>query len=123
MRQGYGEARTRGGWLAAGGAIYAAAGVGLAAYAAHVAVALDASRLQTAALFAFGHGVALAALAQTTRGRLGRLALLALWAGALLFAGSLAAAVFLHWPTVLAPYGGMLLVGGWLLYAIDLLRR
>lgn len=120
MRQ---DGRNRGGWLAAGGALYAAAGVALAAYAAHLAVAQDASRLQTAALFAFGHGVALAALAPMPRRRLGRLSMLAMWFGVALFSGSLAAGVLLHWPMTLAPYGGMLLIAGWLAYALDLLRR
>jgi len=28
-----------------------------------------------------------------------------------------------HWPTTFAPAGGMLMIGGWLLYSIHLLRR
>jgi len=86
-------------------------------------VAQDASRLQTAALFAFGHGVALAALAPMARARLGRLSMVAIWIGVILFSGSLTAGVLLHWPVALAPYGGMLLIAGWLVYAADLLRR
>jgi len=117
------DGRHRGGWLAASGALYAAAGVAVSAYAAHVAVAQDASRLQTAALFAFGHGVALAALAPMARARLGRLSMVAIWIGVILFSGSLTAGVLLHWPVALAPYGGMLLIAGWLVYAADLLRR
>jgi len=117
------DGRHRGGWLAASGALYAAAGVAMSAYAAHVAVAQDASRLQTAALFAFGHGVALAALAPMARARLGRLSMVAIWIGVILFSGSLTAGALLHWPVALAPYGGMLLIAGWLVYAADLLRR
>jgi len=117
------DGRNRGGWLAASGALYAAAGVAMSAYAVHVAVAQDASRLQTAALFAFGHGVALAALAPMARARLGRLSMVAIWIGVILFSGSLTAGVLLHWPVALAPYGGMLLIAGWLVYAADLLRR
>jgi uncharacterized membrane protein YgdD (TMEM256/DUF423 family) len=108
-------------WLAASGAVLAAAAVALAAYAAHGAEGVDQARLQTAAAFAFGHGLALAALAPAWR--LGRIALLALCTGVLLFSGSLVAGVLLHWPTTFAPFGGMLLIGGWLLFAIDLLRR
>lgn len=110
-------------WLAASGALYAAAGVALSAYAAHAAEGAAQSRLQTAAAFAFGHGVALAALAPATTRRLGRAALLALCLGALLFSGSLAGSVLAQWPTTLAPFGGMLLIGGWLAFSIDLLRR
>jgi uncharacterized membrane protein YgdD (TMEM256/DUF423 family) len=117
------DGRNRGGWLAAGGALYAAAGVAVSAYASHLAVAQDASRLQTAALFAFGHGVGLTALAPAARSRLARLSMLAIWLGVALFSGSLSAGVLLHWPMTLAPYGGTLLIAGWLLYAVDLLRR
>jgi uncharacterized membrane protein YgdD (TMEM256/DUF423 family) len=41
----------------------------------------------------------------------------------LLFCGSLVFNVLAQWTTTLAPFGGMLLIGGWLLLAIDLLRR
>ena len=110
-------------WLAANGALYAAAAVALSAYASHAVQGHAQARLQTAAIFAFGHGLALALLAPTTRHRLGRCALLALSLGVLLFCGSLVSSVLAQWPTTLAPLGGMLLIGGWLLLAIDLLRR
>jgi len=110
-------------WLAAAGAWYAAAAVGLAAYAAHVAVAPDQARLQTAAVFAFGHGVALALAARNGGGRLATIALLMLWLGVLLFCGSLAGSVLARWPTTFAPAGGMLMIAGWLVYSIHLLRR
>ncbi len=114
---------TRGRWIAACGAVYAAAAVALSAYAAHATQGEARSNLQTAALFALGHGIALAALAPVTRDLLGRLALLAIWLGVLLFSGSVAGNVLAQWPATLAPYGGMLLVAGWLVFAIDLLRR
>jgi hypothetical protein len=47
--------------LAAAGAVLAAAAVALAAYAAHGASGPEQGRLLHAALFGFGHGVALAA--------------------------------------------------------------
>ncbi|MBW3551155.1 MAG: chromosome partitioning protein, partial [Proteobacteria bacterium] len=51
--------------LTALGALMAAVSIALAAYAAHGLEPQSASRLQLAAVFAFGHGVALAALART----------------------------------------------------------
>jgi len=110
-------------WVPAVGALYAAAAVALSAYAVHAAQGASQSRLQTAAVFAFGHGIAIAALAPATTRRLGHIALLALCIGVLLFSGSLAGSVLAQWPTTLAPLGGMLLIGGWLAFAIDLLRR
>lgn len=109
-------------WLAVNGALCAAAAVALSAYAAHAADASAQSRLQTAALFAFGHGIALVVLAPSTFRRLGRYALLALYAGVLLFCGSLVFNVLAQWPTTFAPAGGMLLIAGWLVFAIDLAR-
>jgi len=110
-------------WLAASGAVIAALAIGLAAYASHGVHGVDQSRLQTAAVFAFGNGVALAALAPSTRRPLGQLALLALLLGLLLFSGSLTGSVLARWPTTLAPMGGLLMIGGWLAMAVDLIRR
>ena len=109
--------------LAAAGAVLAAVAVALAAYAAHAAVGPGQARLQTAALFAFGHGLALAALAPAQATRTARVALGALLLGVLAFAGSLALSTLAGWPTTVAPAGGMLLIAGWLLLAFDLLRR
>lgn len=109
-------------WLAAAGAVLAAAAVGLAAYASHAASPDAQARLYLAAAFGFGHGAALASLAVATRRGLGRIALVALLAGTLLFAGSLAGAVLAGWPTRFAPAGGVLLMAGWLLLALDRLR-
>lgn len=109
--------------LAAAGGVLAAAGVGLSAYAAHGAEGVARANLQSAALFALAHGIALAALSPHTRRRIGTLALAMLLLGVLLFSGSLAAAHFLGAPTGLAPMGGSMIMLGWLLYAIDALRR
>jgi uncharacterized membrane protein YgdD (TMEM256/DUF423 family) len=108
--------------LVASGALLAACAVALAAYASH-AVDVDAGRrLSLAAAFAFGHGLALAALAPQATRVLARVSLWLLLAGVLLFAGSLAAAHAFGLPTRLAPAGGMLMIGGWLLRAADALR-
>ncbi|WP_149195017.1 DUF423 domain-containing protein [Luteimonas suaedae] len=109
--------------LAAAGALSAAAAIALAAYAAHGVDGEAQQRLQTAAVYAFGHGVALALLATTVVRRLGRAALSGLLLGMLLFCGSLAGNVLFGWPTAAAPFGGMLLIAGWLLLAVDFLRR
>ena len=110
-------------WLAFNGALCAAGAVALAAYAAHGVDGESQSRLQLAAVFAFGHGLALAVLARMAMHRLGRSALWALYVGVLLFCGSLVMSVLGQWPTTLAPLGGVLLIGGWLLYAADSLRH
>ena len=109
-------------WLAAGGAVLAALAVALAAYAAHAASPSAQSRLQLAAVFAFGHGIALAALAPRTQRRMGRTALWMLAVGVLLFSGSLAGHVFAAMPTTLAPIGGILMIAGWLLHAFAALQ-
>lgn len=111
-------------WLAGAGGLLAAAAIGLSAYASHgVAEPLAQSHLQTAALYAFGHGVALAALARRGERMLGRAALGLLLLGTLLFSGSLAGNALAQWPTRLAPVGGTTLMLGWLLYALDAIRR
>jgi uncharacterized membrane protein YgdD (TMEM256/DUF423 family) len=105
-------------WLAAVGAMLAALAVALAAYAAHAASPDAQSRLQLAAVFAFGHGVALAALAPRGRSRVGRVALWMLASGALLFSGSLVGHALAALPTTFAPTGGTLMIVGWLLHAV-----
>ena len=110
-------------WLAAGGALLAAISVALAAYASHAAQGPAQGRLQLAAAFAFGHGLALAALAPAMSRGLGQVALAALVAGVLLFSGSLAGAALAQWPTTLAPLGGVLMISAWLALAVAFLRR
>ena len=111
--------------LAVLGALACAVSVGLAAYASHGLDGEAAKRVGLAALFGFGHGLALLLLAPTTApgSRLRAAALCGLALGLLLFSGSLLAAVFLDASTALAPTGGLLLMLGWLLLAIDALRR
>jgi uncharacterized membrane protein YgdD (TMEM256/DUF423 family) len=105
------------------GALCAAFGVGLSAYAAHGAQGVAAAQLSTAALFALLHGIALAALAPAASDRIRRIALALLALGTLLFSGSLAAHHAFGLPTRLAPAGGSLLIAGWLLYAVAAVRR
>ncbi|WP_132999345.1 DUF423 domain-containing protein [Luteimonas arsenica] len=109
--------------LASTGAVLAAAAVALAAYASHAAGPEAGARLGLAAAFAFGHGLALAALAPRANGRLATLALCGLLLGVLLFAGSLAGAHFMGLPTRLAPIGGSLMILGWLAHAVAAWRR
>ncbi|MEN5208747.1 DUF423 domain-containing protein [Stenotrophomonas terrae] len=119
------ERRTRKpSFLAFCGGLLAAAAVGLSAYASHgVSEALAQSHLNTAALYAFGHGAVLVCLGAASLNQLGRGALYVLLVGTLLFSGSLVGNVLMQWPTTLAPAGGMTLMGGWLLLALSALRR
>jgi uncharacterized membrane protein YgdD (TMEM256/DUF423 family) len=109
-------------WLAALGAIYAAAAIALAAYASHAADA-GQEHLLLAAAMAFGHGVALAALSPGASGGFVRVALAAMAVGTLLFCGSLAGKALWGWPATLAPFGGSLLIAAWLALAMAQLRR
>ena len=109
--------------LAAAGAVLCAVAVALSAYAAHAAAGPDQSRLQTAALFAFGHGLALAAFAPRAASRGMRAALFTLLAGVLLFSGSLVAEALFGLRPRLAPFGGTLLIAGWLLFGAMLWKR
>ena len=108
---------------AASGCLLAATAVALAAYSAHGVTGEAQSRLAIAAAFAFGHGLALAALAGHTERLLKTLALGALLFGTVLFSGSLAGAALRDYSTAAAPLGGMLIIGGWLLLAVHSLRR
>ena len=108
--------------LAAAGGVACALAVGLGAYASHGASGQAQAWLQTASLYLFLHGLALLVLAPSAHRRFTRVALGLLCAGLLLFAGSLIGAALLGWPTRLAPYGGMSLILGWLLLAVDRLR-
>ena len=109
--------------LAAVGALACAAAVGLGAYASHGLDGDAARRVGLAAIFAFGHGLALLVLAPGAATRLRSAGLCALALGMALFSGSLLGAAFLSTPTALAPTGGLLLMLGWLLLAVDALRR
>jgi len=110
--------------LASLGALLAASAIGLSAYASHaVSDPAAQSHLQMAALYAFGHGAVLVSQGPRAHGLLARVGLYVLLLGVLLFAGSLAGNALWQWPTRLAPAGGMALMGGWLLLAVNALRR
>lgn len=110
--------------LMACGSLLAALAIGLSAYAAHgVGESMARSHLETAALYAFGHGVALAALGPRSLNGIARLALYLLLLGVLLFAGSLVGAALMQWPTRLAPVGGTVLMVGWVLLGLSALKR
>ena len=101
------------------GTLLAALAVALSAYAAHAVDAAARPTLQMAAMFAFGHGVALAALAIPVAAyRLGLLALAMLLLGTLLFAGGLVHGQWTGLPARTAPFGGSALIFGWLVYAV-----
>ena len=109
-------------WLAASGALLAALGVAVAAYAAHAVEGAARESLRTAAAMAFGHGIALAALAPTMARALGKIALVMVLSGSLLFSGALLVSHAFGLSPRTAPFGGSLLIFGWLLYAIDAAR-
>lgn len=109
--------------LAAAGAWLAGIAVALSAYAAHAVEGTQQVRLQTAALFAFGHGLALAAFAIRAASRGMGIGLFALLAGVLLFSGSLVAEALFGLRPRLAPFGGALLIAGWLLLGAALWKR
>ena len=109
--------------LTAAGALLAASAVALSAYAAHAAPGPSQSALYTAAIIAFGHGVALAALAPPARLRIQFFTLSGMLLGTLLFSGSLVLHHVFDLPVRLAPFGGGMLILSWLLYAAAALRR
>ena len=110
-------------WPRVGGALLAAASIALAAYASHGVGGAVQARLMLAAVFGFGHGLALAALAPLAVRWVARIALFGWLIGTLLFSGSLAASHFLGASTALAPIGGSVLILAWLLLAVDAMRR
>ncbi|WP_228064338.1 DUF423 domain-containing protein [Novilysobacter avium] len=109
--------------LACVGALMAGLSIALAAYAVHAGDPAAQQRLQSAAWFAFGHGIALTALAPRAVRAPGLAGLACLATGTLLFSGSLVGAHFFAAPTMLAPFGGGLMMLGWLLWAAASLRR
>jgi uncharacterized membrane protein YgdD (TMEM256/DUF423 family) len=108
---------------AAIGVLACGASVALSAMAAHFhGDALDRQRLALAAAMAFGHGLALVAIAARAS-RLAALARLGFVAGIVLFCGSLLGAAWCDWPTTAAPAGGVALMLAWAILAADFLRR
>lgn len=109
-------------YLAAIGSLLAGLSVALSAYAMHAAAPSAQGRMLQAAVFAFAHGLALTALAPLAQRPTGLLALVMLLVGVFLFSGSLLAAALLGLSPMLAPFGGGLMIAGWLLHAYDRLR-
>ena len=108
--------------LAGIGALACGVAVGIGAYAMHTALTpQNHDRLAIAALFLFAHGLALAALAPRTALRMRQAGLCVLMIGTILFSGSLVFAALLGIAPVLAPFGGGLLMLGWLLIAVGYL--
>jgi uncharacterized membrane protein YgdD (TMEM256/DUF423 family) len=108
--------------FAASGALACGIAVGLSAIAVHAHDGQDRLRLGLAAALAFGHGLALVAIA-ARESRLATLARAGFAAGIVLFCGSLAGAALQGWPSTLAPAGGIALMLGWVILAVDFLRR
>lgn len=106
----------------ASGGLLAALAVALSAYASHAADPAARSGLQIAAMFAFGHGLALLALGRAPVSRTALASLLLMLAGTLLFAGSLVARHLFAGSSAAAPVGGSLLILAWLLQAVSALR-
>ena len=109
--------------LVASGALLAAIAVALSAYAAHGVQGTAQTPLYTAAIFAFGHGIALASLVPRASRRLAVIALAMLLLGTVVFSGSLIYRHVVGASLGLAPFGGSLMILSWLLYAADALRR
>ena len=103
-------------------ALIAALSVALGAYAVHAAQAQDRQRLALAAAFAFGHALALLLL-HSRSSRVATAARACFLLGIALFSGSLAAAALFATSTRLVPWGGSLLIMGWLIASLDFLRR
>ena len=109
-------------FAAALGAALCAIAVGLGAYAAHAASDTARTRLDTAVLYLFLHGLALAVFALRQRGWLSAASLILWIAGCAGFCGSLVAAALWGAPTMFAPVGGIAFMLGWLLQAVVLGR-
>lgn len=100
------------------GALACALSVALGAYASHAVAGQSRERLVLAALFAFGHGLALIAISSRAS-VLASASKFCFLAGIGLFSGSLVAAAFFSTSTAAAPFGGTLLILGWLLLSMD----
>ena len=109
---------------AALGALLGLTAVALSSYASHAmadAAAGDVRRITVAIAMQVVHALLLLIIAtwlRTGGGALLHAAALSIVVGLALFCGSLYGAVLAGWPTALAPAGGVLLMLGWLLFAI-----
>lgn len=108
--------------LAVFAALVCGISVALSAYARHAAIGQRKEWLTLAALFAFGHGLALIALAQRDS-HFSLMVKCTLVLGMVLFSGSLVMAAFFETSTAFVPMGGMVLILGWLLLAVDFYRN
>jgi uncharacterized membrane protein YgdD (TMEM256/DUF423 family) len=104
------------------GAAICGLSVALGAYASHAASAQDQHRFALAALFAFAHGLALVVMASRSS-MLAGVGKLFFLVGIVLFCGSLTAAGFFGTTTKAVPFGGSLLILGWLVAATDYWRE
>lgn len=109
--------------LAPLGALLAASGVALSAWAMHGVAEPQRLSVFAAAVMLLGHGVAIAALVPLAIRRMAWGALAAMAAGVVLFAGSVAANAALGVPPRLAPLGGSVLILSWLAYAAQAWSR
>jgi len=107
------------------GALLGLTAVGLSSYASHAMTdATDLRRVTIALAMQAIHALLLMVLATWVRpagGLILHAAAVATIAGVALFCGSLHGAAFAGWPTSLAPFGGVLLMLGWLLAGIGAL--
>ena len=109
-------------WLPAFAAMACAISVAIGAYASHAAEPQQRERLALAALFAFANALGLIILASRDSALAGA-GKTCLALGIIVFSGSLALAGLFSTTTAAAPYGGSLLILGWLLLALDFLRK
>jgi uncharacterized membrane protein YgdD (TMEM256/DUF423 family) len=107
------------------GALLGLVGVVLAALAGHLwsaqMLADDLRRLTLAVTFLVLHALALvvlAVLARQSRALLLTLCGLAWIVGSVLFCGSVAGRAVYGWSSALAPFGGVMLMAGWLLLSV-----
>lgn len=104
------------------GALLCATSVALSAYASHGLEAQSQDRMLLAAYFSFAHGLSLIVLARVSdsKSNLGTCSLM--FAGLLMFSGSLVSAVMWQTATTLAPAGGIALILSWCWAAVSFLR-
>jgi uncharacterized membrane protein YgdD (TMEM256/DUF423 family) len=108
------------------GALFALAATALAAIGSHALApgfeAEDLRRFVIAVGMLYAHALGLLAIAAVLRagatGLLPAIAAGALVLGTLLFCGSLLGRVLWQWSTLLAPFGGVSMMAGWLLLAV-----
>lgn len=108
--------------------IFGLLAVAIGAYAAHglreLLPAASLATVQTAVQYQMWHALALLAVAGLPQGRTRQLATLFFVAGILGFSGSLYVLVFTSLrPGLVTPFGGLLLMAGWLMLLLAALNR